>query len=159
MEAGPVVVRAPARRDARAYLRTMDDVFLRANGWTRSMARATAALIRSDHRLARAAGVLVVSDRRGRVVGGVHLRPDDAGTVEFGWHLGVGLRGQGIGTVVARAVIEHLHDRGVARVVAGTNSTNRAAQGVFAKLGARRAGTRPTVLPDGSSVDGVYFEF
>jgi RimJ/RimL family protein N-acetyltransferase len=112
----------------------------------------------------RAQGLLapyVIEDTdTGTILGGANLRLFDPmrDTVELGYWLFVDARGRGVATRVVRALVDHAHTNGIARVEAHVRIGNTASERVLERAGFAREGIKRSLLRHGGTrVDATLF--
>jgi RimJ/RimL family protein N-acetyltransferase len=112
----------------------------------------------------RAQGLLapyVIEDTdTGTILGGANLRLFDPmrDTVELGYWLFVDARGRGVATRVVRALVDHAHANGIARVEAHVRIGNTASERVLERAGFAREGIKRSLLRHGGTrVDATLF--
>jgi len=96
----------------------------------------------------------------GTILGGANLRLFDPmrDTVELGYWLFVDARGRGVATRAVRALVEHAHANGVARVEAHVRLGNTASERVLERAGFQREGVKRRLLRHGGArVDATLF--
>jgi RimJ/RimL family protein N-acetyltransferase len=96
----------------------------------------------------------------GSILGGANLRLFDPmrDTVELGYWLFVEARGRGVATRVVRAMVEHAHTNGIARVEAHVRIGNTASERVLERAGFAREGVKRRLLRHGGErVDATLF--
>ena len=88
--------------------------------------------------------VLTEPDGTRRAIGsvGFHSPPEADGRVEIGYRVEPAWRRQGVATVVARAMFDWAHARGVDRFRAAVAPTNEASLGVIGKFGFHQVGVQ-----------------
>jgi RimJ/RimL family protein N-acetyltransferase len=159
IETDRLLLRRARRRDVPAYRRTIDAVYLETNGTTNEVLKATIWQMKTGLGLPAWALVLVTDRTTGTVLGDVtvHRCDDEESTCELGWSMGPEHRGKGYGTEALRAVFPALHIAGVGRIIVGTAPDNAAVRRVLDKLGAHQIESRPHLLPNGTTVDSLWF--
>jgi RimJ/RimL family protein N-acetyltransferase len=96
----------------------------------------------------------------GSILGGANLRLFDPmrDTVELGYWLFVEARGRGVATRMVRAMVEHAHANGIARVEAHVRIGNTASERVLERAGFAREGVKRRLLRHGGGrVDATLF--
>ncbi len=94
-------------------------------------------------------------------IGGIAGEGIAKATADFGYWLGEVFWGQGIATVAARAMVEHLMSTGqFARLQAPVFAWNPASMRVLEKVGFAREGVlRNSVTKDGTLIDSVMYAY
>jgi RimJ/RimL family protein N-acetyltransferase len=127
-------------------------------------AEALRVMLREQLPAFRAQGLLapyVIEDTdTGTILGGANLRLFDPmrDTVELGYWLFVDARGRGVATRVVRALVDHAHTNGIARVEAHVRIGNTASERVLERAGFEREGVKRSLLRHGGTrVDATLF--
>ena len=156
-----VVLRRLRRRDADAFLATIDEVVVTTNGWEEGAREEVAQGLRVwGH--GRIVDEVLITDRRSRaVIGSMSIQQidEEARTCELGWNLGPEWRGRGYGTEAVRLAVQALHGAGIREIRVGTNADNLAVQRVVEKLGARPLDNTQHVLPNGTTIESLWYAF
>lgn len=161
--AGRLVLRDVRSGDAAALVATIDVEVVRANGWADEH-RSDWEIVFHFPEVARENGAVAVCLADGPIIG-VAIVQSAAGGGEVGsegatvdlW-LAPSHRREGYGTEIVAALADHLHARGATPVRVGTSVQNPAVRRVMAKLGALEVERVPLQLPDGSTIDAIWYE-
>lgn len=154
-----VLLRRCRRRDVAARLATVDDEVVITNGWPEGLREESGRLLRVPGNW-RLVDEVLITDRRTRSVVGVlsvEAIDEDARSCELGWWVGPGARRQGYGTAAVQLALQALHGAGIHQVRIGTSRDNVAVQRVLERVGARPLPSRSHVLPNGTTIDALWF--
>jgi len=144
---------------AEAMVETIDAEVTDSMGWSPADVASIAATASDPERL-EAQGYLAIGPAEGdEVLGVVSLTrpPQTPGAAWLGLWLGESARGHGLASEAIDLAAQLVWSAGLGSITMGTTSTNEAMKRSFTRAGARLFDTTPHLLPDGRTVDSVWF--
>ena len=151
-----LVLRPVEAADAEAAMASLDEEAMTSNGWT-AVTRAGWERVLVLDGVGAAHGDVAICRHDGTFVGLITVRCPVGRGWEVGWWLAPDERRKGYGTEAIGELVDHLHARGIPAVRVGTSADNVAVQKVMARLGAVEDERVPHTLPDGSTIDSIWY--
>lgn len=143
-----------------SVLGTIDQDVIESMGWSAAELDSIAATA-SDPEMLQSQGYLAISTQGSDddLLGVISLTqpPVTPGAAWLGLWLAESSRGSGIATEAIGLTAQLVWASGLASITMGTTSTNTAMQRSFVRAGAELFDTTPHLLPDGRTVDSVWF--